>query len=460
MDRRDFYFQQLVTEADLDEVFELAEAADHNYVIDNGLVGVYFGLDVAEAGVPNLTVQVSAGAAYDQTGQRIAVPSTQIVNVAVDSNAVSTTVAGVGNSKIISVYAKFKRVLGNPKTDGNNVSVQYDRDESYEFIVRQSTEAVGPTPPSLQADEILLADITRVFGGTTVVNSAVSTTRRQWAISATSGSYSVKTGRVDTAIQSVVELIDGLDTDVADHIADPTAAHAASAIANTPAGTIAATTVQAAINELATDAVADTAALAAHLADATDAHASSAISLASRTAWLGGRTNPDATLQAGVDKIITDLAVTDTSDDGMERIGGAATAGSPRSLSSGSARSQADALLGYVNDLEKRTAVVWGRFSTNGLGSISILDSEGVASALVTPGYIEVTFSTAFANTSYAPLVTSLGGAGTNRFYQVNSSTLTTTTLRVYVITPADEGTVNPSTQICAFSLEVKGRRP
>jgi hypothetical protein len=52
----------------------------------------------------------------------------------------------------------------------------------------------------------------------------------------------------------------GALTDVADigydHIADPTAAHAASAISNTPAGTIAATTVQAAIDELATEKVA------------------------------------------------------------------------------------------------------------------------------------------------------------------------------------------------------------
>lgn len=278
MDRRDFYFQQLVTEADLDEVFELAEAADHNYVIDNGQVGVYFGLDVAEAGVPNLTVQVSAGAAYDQTGQRIAVPSTQIVNVAVDSNAVSTTVAGVGNSKIISVYAKFKRVLGNPKTDGNNASIQYDRDEGYEFIVRQSTEAVGPTPPALQADEILLADITRVFGGTTVVDAAISTTRRQWAISATSGSYSVKTGRVDTAIQSVLDV-------AGNHIVDAVGAHAASAISNTPAGTIAATTVQAAINELATDAVTLSdnvddlgTDISDHVSDAVGAHAATAVS--------------------------------------------------------------------------------------------------------------------------------------------------------------------------------------
>jgi hypothetical protein len=38
-----------------------------------------------------------------------------------------------------------------------------------------------------------------------------------------------------------------------DHIADTTGAHAASAISNTPAGNIAATTVQAAINELDTE---------------------------------------------------------------------------------------------------------------------------------------------------------------------------------------------------------------
>ena len=66
-DLSDWYFQQLVTEADLDLAFTNMQAADQNYVIDNGQVGVYFGLDVAEAGVPNLTVQVSAGAASSST---------------------------------------------------------------------------------------------------------------------------------------------------------------------------------------------------------------------------------------------------------------------------------------------------------------------------------------------------------------------------------------------------------
>lgn len=70
-----------------------------------------------------------------------------------------------------------------------------------------------------------------------------------------------------------------------DHLADTTDAHAASTITNTPAGTIAATNVQAALNELdsekATTGSVSTVAsdLSAHLGDATDAHDASAISI-------------------------------------------------------------------------------------------------------------------------------------------------------------------------------------
>jgi hypothetical protein len=51
-----------------------------------------------------------------------------------------------------------------------------------------------------------------------------------------------------------IEQLNALDVvETADHIADTTGAHAATAISNTPAGNIAATTVQAAINELDTE---------------------------------------------------------------------------------------------------------------------------------------------------------------------------------------------------------------
>jgi hypothetical protein len=50
--------------------------------------------------------------------------------------------------------------------------------------------------------------------------------------------------------QAVVDYADGVASDLADHIADTTDAHAASAITNTPAGNISATTAQGAIDEL------------------------------------------------------------------------------------------------------------------------------------------------------------------------------------------------------------------
>lgn len=69
--------------------------------------------------------------------------------------------------------------------------------------------------------------------------------------------------------------------DLATHLADSSAAHAAAAIGFTPTGTIAATDAQAAIAEAASEAATATGTvasdLAAHLADTTGAHAATAI---------------------------------------------------------------------------------------------------------------------------------------------------------------------------------------
>jgi hypothetical protein len=62
--------------------------------------------------------------------------------------------------------------------------------------------------------------------------------------------------------------------DLAAHLADTVDAHDASAISFTPVGTIAASDVQAAISEVATEAAAD---LSAHIADTTAAHVASSI---------------------------------------------------------------------------------------------------------------------------------------------------------------------------------------
>jgi hypothetical protein len=66
--------------------------------------------------------------------------------------------------------------------------------------------------------------------------------------------------------------------DIDNHLSDSADAHDASAISNVPAGNLAATDVQAALNELQGDIDTNASGLSNHLSDATDAHDASAIS--------------------------------------------------------------------------------------------------------------------------------------------------------------------------------------
>jgi hypothetical protein len=89
------------------------------------------------------------------------------------------------------------------------------------------------------------------------------------------------------------------DTDLSDHLADAVDAHDASAISNVPAGSIAATDVQSAINELDGDQT-------AHLADAVDAHDASAISNVPAGSIAA------TTVQAAIDELATEYAAADS----------------------------------------------------------------------------------------------------------------------------------------------------
>ena len=94
-----------------------------------------------------------------------------------------------------------------------------------------------------------------------------------------------------------------IDAAIADHPADPTNAHAASAIGFSPTGSIAATDVQAAVAEVASEAAS---ALSAHTGNGTGAHAASAISYA-------GSTNLSATtVEAALDELDAEKAAVQT----------------------------------------------------------------------------------------------------------------------------------------------------
>lgn len=188
MDLRDWFYRQRVSEVELAEGFELAEAADRAIMRDAGIVGVCSG-GTASANGATLSVDLTAGVVYDQLGQRIAWEGTENVDVSRDTSGAVTNVVTPGNERWVSIFAVFTRLAGNPRVDGNGDEVLYDQDESYTFRVLQGAEAAigAATRPSLQGDAILLCDIQLEQGQTLLAGGDISLTRRQWAFAVGAG---------------------------------------------------------------------------------------------------------------------------------------------------------------------------------------------------------------------------------------------------------------------------------
>ena len=206
--RLDYFFRQKVTEAELDEGFNKLELADRKLMSDQGLVGIFSGAIVTEkAGTPDLSVDVSGPAVvYNQQGERTSFSPLQNLDVSLDENAVSTTVAAGGNEKTLSVFVEFDRLLSDSRLDGNNNPVFFKRDESFKLNVAQSAEAALGTsvPPALRADQILLADILLINGQTSVLNADINsfaTNRREDAFVLAGSPKSVREGTVVEVLQ-------------------------------------------------------------------------------------------------------------------------------------------------------------------------------------------------------------------------------------------------------------------
>src|ERR1700759_4954283 len=184
--RKNFYLDQEVASSELNAAFAYLEQADRALMTDQGITGVLAnGVVVQHTGTPNLSVDISGNAvAYDNAGERVSWGAPVSVDVSQDSNHVTTAVASSGHEKWVAVFAIFKRVLTDPRIDGNGATVYFDQAESFDFVVTQGAAApIGTAPkPALINGGILLADINFTFGLTAVLNSMINTARRMDAI--------------------------------------------------------------------------------------------------------------------------------------------------------------------------------------------------------------------------------------------------------------------------------------
>ena len=174
MNRSDFYYRQIVTEQEMDQAFDDVENAIDQQILDqtdddHAMWGVYNGLLVAEQSVPDLTVQVSDGIAYDENGKRL-VHSGGPTSL----NLASYVPAGGGESVYVRVYAERDTVESDPRIDGNAVALNYRIADSILFSLAAGTAGGSPTRPAIVADKVLLATVLLTNGQTQIQDSDIS----------------------------------------------------------------------------------------------------------------------------------------------------------------------------------------------------------------------------------------------------------------------------------------------
>lgn len=288
--RKNYYYRQIVTESELDEGFDHAEAADRALMVDQALIGIFQGATPAQdSGGASLDIELSGPAViYDQLGQRIFWGPTQTVDCSIDEDGNSTAVAGGGNARIISVFAEYDRLLSDSRVDGNGATIYFERSESFKINVVAGAEVTSGSEvaPALRATQVLICDITLTNGQTTILTGGIdTTTRREDAFVLTGSPGSERGGTTNEILQAFQ---DQINTFVNGGIAYGGGGAWADGTTNP------ATTVELQLDKVITDL-------------ATGAGAAK-IAAAAGTAWADGTTNPAERLDQRVDSIITDLA--------------------------------------------------------------------------------------------------------------------------------------------------------
>jgi hypothetical protein len=199
MDLRDFYFGELVSQADMDEIQANAQAADNYELSETDMVGIVDGLTMTEHAPQNLTVDITAGTAYNDSGTRM--PAAAVVtnlDCSVDEYGNLTDPAAL-NQRYLSVFIRPYRRLADLETDDNGLPVYTRHYEESQIVVRAGTPAliVGPlpTPPVKIADYRLIGDILMPHGMAMITNADISFARRDDYINEGAGTYRFSTPR-------------------------------------------------------------------------------------------------------------------------------------------------------------------------------------------------------------------------------------------------------------------------
>ena len=163
-DRSNFYYAQMVTEAEMDQAFDDLENADKHQVDDLDVWGVLNGLGVSPDSPPSMSVFVASGVAYDASGTRIPGPSSP---EGIDLTGYVPTTA----NRWVNITIQSGTINSDSRVDGTGATIYYRQTESYAIGITAGSE--GGLPPTPGGNEVLLARVLMYPGMISVAASDV-----------------------------------------------------------------------------------------------------------------------------------------------------------------------------------------------------------------------------------------------------------------------------------------------
>ena len=118
MDRLRFFYDELVTDADMNLAFDQVEEADQRLASDLGVRGIISGaVALPHQPLAALSIDLTApGRAYDLAGRRIFLGGPATVDLRFDNDGTPTDVSAPGVERWLSVFVRFARVEYDPRT--------------------------------------------------------------------------------------------------------------------------------------------------------------------------------------------------------------------------------------------------------------------------------------------------------------------------------------------------------
>ncbi len=191
MNKRDWFFLQNISQAEMDDIFDDVEAFVESRRKARAGFGIEIGATVTLSSFATPVITINPGAFTDKNGKHLRLVGSTVQDIDTATGGASTVVAGGGNERYVSVFFRIGPILSDPRTDGNGVSVDFIQDDGLNeddsvagegklFVTVGAEAGAGSAVrPPLDADAVLVADFLRTNGSTVVTTDIVRTEYQQ-----------------------------------------------------------------------------------------------------------------------------------------------------------------------------------------------------------------------------------------------------------------------------------------